>query len=98
MFEMNVQETVLTGGKLYDVDIVISVKEKYPWIMKIEINGKQFELKMNGFPLNVEQAAVVFEVLSDPAERRQYCEFTVNNLFVVMSAGRRVRAVDFYGL
>ena len=98
MFKLQARETVLNNGKLYDVDVEIAVTETYPWSMSATINGKRFDFPMKGFPTNADEATVVFELLANAAERREYCEYVVNNLFVVLPGGKRVRAVDYYNL
>ena len=77
----------------------VDVKDNYPWITTVNINGKQFgPMLMKNYPTNKEEEGIVFEVFADKKDRREYCEYAVNNTFVVLQSGKRVRAVDFYEL
>ena len=99
MFQMKVRETVLVEGKMYSVEVDVDVKDNYPWITTVNINGKQFgPMLMKNYPTNKEEEGIVFEVFADKKDRREYCEDAVNNTFVVLQSGKRVRAVDFYEL
>ena len=98
MLKIVVGETIIIGRRMYDVGIEIDVAHKFPWTNRIKINGKHFEVLMKNFPANADQAAVVFETLSDEAERREFCEYIVENLMVVMPDDTRARAVDYYNL
>ena len=98
MCKLQMREMILSKGRMYDVEIEINVTETYPWHMTAMINGKRFGFPMKTFPTNAGQAAFVFELLLSRAERREFCESAVENMFVVLPGGKRVRAVDYYVL